>query len=104
MDNEQADAGRDSETLSRDQILWRERGQGNIHFPCSADHEQDWQPYPVDPYSCYIRACIHTLQPSIRVENLNIRGKLLLFLYSSRKTSYGILLGYFTPLLVLYIR
>ena len=18
-----------------------------------ADHEQDWQPYPVDPYSCY---------------------------------------------------
>ena len=31
----------------------RERGQGNIHFPCSADHEQDWQPYPVDPYSCY---------------------------------------------------
>ena len=29
------------------------RGQGNIHtiFSCSADHEQDWQPYPVDPYS-----------------------------------------------------
>ena len=25
--------------------------EGNIHFPCSADHEQDWQPYPVDPYS-----------------------------------------------------
>ena len=21
------------------------------HFPCSADHEQDWQPYPVDPSS-----------------------------------------------------
>ena len=27
------------------------RGQGNIHFPCSADHEQDWRPYPVDPFS-----------------------------------------------------
>ncbi|CAN0066595.1 unnamed protein product [Ascophyllum nodosum] len=27
------------------------RGQGNIYFPCSADHEPDWQPYPVDPYS-----------------------------------------------------
>ena len=39
------------ETVSRDQILRREWGQGNIHFPCSADHEQDWQPYPVDPYS-----------------------------------------------------
>ena len=39
------------ETVPRDQILRHERGQGNIHFPCSADHEQDWQPYPVDPYS-----------------------------------------------------
>ena len=43
-----------AETVSRDQILRRERGQGNIHFPCSADHVQDWQPYPVDPYSCYM--------------------------------------------------
>ena len=42
-----------AEPVSRDQILRRrERGQGNIHFPCSADHEQDWQPYPVDPYPC----------------------------------------------------
>ena len=50
---EQADAGRDetAEPVSRDQILRRERGQGNISFPCSADHKQDWQPYPVDPYS-----------------------------------------------------
>ena len=39
--------------VSRDQILGREQGQGNIHFLCSADHKQDWQPYPVDPYSCY---------------------------------------------------
>ena len=37
------------EPVSRDQILTREREQGNIYFPCSADHEQDWQPYPVDP-------------------------------------------------------
>ena len=47
-----------AEPVSRDQILRRERGQGNIHFPCSADHEQDWQPYPADPYSCYM--CDHT--------------------------------------------
>ena len=40
-----------AEPVSRDNILRRERGQGNIHFPCSADHEQDWQPYPVDPYT-----------------------------------------------------
>ena len=45
-----------AEPLSRDQILGRERRQRNIHFPYySADHEQDWQPYPVDLYStiCY---------------------------------------------------
>ena len=27
-----------AEPVSRDQILRRERGQGNINFPCSADH------------------------------------------------------------------
>ena len=43
-----------AETVSRDQILRHERGQGNIDFPCSADHGQDWQPYPVDPFSCYM--------------------------------------------------
>ena len=40
-----------AEPVSRDQILRHARGQGSIHFPCSAGHEQDWQPYPVDPYS-----------------------------------------------------
>ena len=47
-----------AEPVSRDQILRHERGQGNIHFSCSADHVQDWQPYPVDPYSCDM--CDHT--------------------------------------------
>ena len=40
-----------TEPVSRDQILKRERGQGNTNFPCSADHEQDWQPYLVDLYT-----------------------------------------------------
>ena len=55
-----------AEPVSRDQILRHARGQGNIHFPCSADHEQDWQPYPVDPYSaiCDDHTYIHTLTPS----------------------------------------
>ena len=39
-----------AEPVSRDEILRRARGQGNVHFPCSAHHEQDWQPYSVDPY------------------------------------------------------
>ena len=40
-----------AEPVSRDQILRHARGQGNINFPCSADHEQDRQLYPVGPYS-----------------------------------------------------
>ena len=51
-----------AEPVSRDQILRRERRQGNIDFPCSADREYDWQPYPVDPYSCYVwYVCMVTL-------------------------------------------
>ena len=33
--------GGTAEPVSRDQILRRERGQGSIHFSCSADHVQD---------------------------------------------------------------
>ena len=40
-----------AEPVSRDQVLRHARGQGNIHFPGSADHEQDWHSYPIDPYS-----------------------------------------------------
>ena len=36
----------------------------NIHFPCSADHEQNWQPYPVDPYSAYNICDDHTYVPT----------------------------------------
>ena len=57
-----------AEPVSRYQILRHARGEGNIHFPCSADHEQDWQPYPVDPYSaiCDDHTCIRrfSTQPS----------------------------------------
>ena len=53
-----------AEPVSRDQILRHARGQGNIHFPCSADHEQGgWQPDPVDPHSaniCDDHTYIHT--------------------------------------------
>ena len=53
-----------AEPGSRDQILRHARGQGNINFPCSADHEQDSQPYPVDPYSaiCDDLTYIHTAE------------------------------------------
>ena len=61
-----------AEPVSRDQILRHARGQRNIHFPCSADHKEDWQPYPVDPYPAicdghtYIHTYIHnTYIPSV---------------------------------------
>ena len=40
-----------AEPISREQILRCERGQEDINFSSSADHKQDWQPYPVDSYS-----------------------------------------------------
>ena len=54
-----------AEPVSRDQILRHARGQRNIHFFYSADHEQDWQPYPVDPYSaiCDDHTYIHICSP-----------------------------------------
>ena len=54
-----------AEPVSRDQILRHARGQGNVYFPCSADHEQDWQPYPVDPYSAICDD--HTYIPFVAV-------------------------------------
>ena len=58
--NEQADAGRDSRTrLVRPNSQARTESE-NIHFPCSAGHEQDWQSYLDDPYSCYMLMTIHT--------------------------------------------
>ena len=50
VENEQTQDGT-PKPVSRDQILRRGRGQGNIHSLSSADHEQVWQSYPVDPYS-----------------------------------------------------
>ena len=56
-----------AEPVSRDQVLRHVRGQGNVHFPCSADHEQDSQPYPADPYFaiCDDHTYIHTYVTSI---------------------------------------
>ena len=59
-----------AEPFSRDQILRHPRGRRNIHVPCSADHEQDWQPYPVDPYTAihtYIHTYIHCRDPMTMV-------------------------------------
>ena len=79
-----------AETVSRDQILRHERGQGKIHFSCSADHVQDRQPYPVDPYSCYM--CDHTYIGHTESEdNHNLRFSMgfVTPLYTSIESYYG---------------
>ena len=59
--DEQADAGRDCRTrLARPNSQTRTNVDREIDFPCSADHVQDWQPYPVDPYSLAMCVTIHT--------------------------------------------
>ena len=49
-----------AEPNSRDQALRREWGQGKFRFSCSADHKQDWQPYPVDAQSAESDDHTHT--------------------------------------------
>ena len=50
-----------TKSVSRNQILRHERGQGKLIFCCPADHEQDWQLYAIDPYS--VESADHTYKP-----------------------------------------
>ena len=65
-----------AERVSRDQILKHIGGRRNIHSPCSADHEQDWQPYLIDPFSaiCDDHTYIHTSRESVSPLSRLIRG------------------------------
>ena len=69
-----------AEPVSRDQILRHALGQGNIHFPCSADHEQDWQPYPLSilpesEYEIEKRTFCYGLQPDREQVLMAIRSR-----------------------------
>ena len=65
----------------------RERGQGNINFPCSADHEQGWQPYLVDPYSAicddhtWLIRCVTVVSSVIRTIYAEERIKKSVFVW-----------------------
>ena len=44
-----------------------------IHFPRSADHEQDWQPYPVDPsLDIYVCVCVFSSHPFWTSSSLDV--------------------------------
>ena len=66
--DERADVGRDGRNC-----LARPNSRAR-HFPCSADHEQDWQPYPVDLYSaiCDIHTSALAYESMKRPNNINI--------------------------------
>ena len=59
VENERAGAGRDGRSRRARPISMREQGQGKPNFPCSGDHEQDWQPYLVDACSLLQVLTIH---------------------------------------------
>ena len=74
-----------AEPVSRDQILRREqRGQGNIDFSCSADHVQYyWQPYPVDPYPCYMCDNTYNIYLSFKINVYRILYMNIFYLFLS---------------------
>ena len=57
--DEQADAGRDCRIRPARPNSQARTGAGKYSFSLFSWHEQDWQPYPVDPYPCYVMT-IHT--------------------------------------------
>ena len=66
-----------AEPVSRDQILRRERGQGNIHFPCLADIGNLTRlilTLAMCDDHAYIHAYIHTVQCTIHRSN-NLLGE-----------------------------
>ena len=73
-----------AEPVSRDQILRRVRGQRNIHFPYSADHEQDWQPYPTDPYSaiCGDRTYLGSCKFRVRIKTIESQGVVFVLVFN----------------------
>ena len=52
--DKQADAGRDCRTRLARTNSQASTGTGKYLLFLFTCHEQDWQPYPVDPYSCYM--------------------------------------------------
>ena len=76
-----------AEPNSRDQTLRRERGLGKFRFPCSADHKQDWQPYPVDAQPAESDDHTHTHCQYISIHTtLGIHSKTLQFFLVTMST------------------
>ena len=78
--------GRVEPVSRRNQIFKHERGQGKFYFPCSADdHEQDWQPYTVDPYSP--ESADHISYPSHGIKFSSTNGDRGIFIFPVQLTT-----------------
>ena len=67
--------------VSRDEVFRRGRRQGEKYLPCSAHHEQDWEPCPVDPYTLLkvttVHAYIHNIHDNREKKKMVVRyGKM----------------------------
>ena len=73
--DEQADAGRDCRTrLARPNSQARTRkGKRPFSLFFRADHERDWQPYPVDPYSAICDDLTFFLEKDIPIWTITAR-------------------------------
>ena len=85
VENGWAHAGRDGRTsLMGPNYLRRERGQENPRFPSLAEHEEDWQPYPVDLYIQYINSTDMSESESCR-DIILMRTVVPVFLYAGTR-------------------
>ena len=75
--DEQADAGRECRTRIARSNSQARTGTGKCFFPCSGDHEQDRQPYPVDPYSTICDDHTHQLDLPDIYQQLNFMSFLV---------------------------
>ena len=84
LENGRADAGRDGRTCLARPNSQARTGTGKKRFPCSADHEQDWQPYTrlihsklkvltIHPIHTYMHTCT---VPAFFITTVGLREKM----------------------------
>ena len=73
MENGWAYAGRDGQTCTARPNSQARTETGKINLKCLADHEQDWQPCPVDRYSA--ESADHTYIVSLSVKTRMVKAE-----------------------------
>ena len=66
-----AESGRNN-PVSKHQIQPESRELMGCHFLSSADHEKNWQPYPVNPFSVYNNRAIRPCHANQSIKNTKL--------------------------------